>query len=338
MLLYAGKFYKLYKYSIQICKDTVTKLYRWDNQQIIILVVFKIIFYAILAGLSHLNMRISETLRSSISLDYNKPISIHTSNVGKPCHKDLGHYLAGLIDGDGHFSKIGQLVISYHEKDKSAAYWLKSQIGYGSVREVKGKKALIYVISHSDGLLKVLHLINGKLRTETKYDQVIYLLKNHNLISKFLLESPFIMNCSDDFNNYWLTGFIDSDGSFQIKIISRKDRKNKEVRLKLQIAQKDKRILDAIKYFFVGPAGKGVYIGTRVDKPKGTTTYYFETTSFKVFKNVINYVEHFPLISNKRLNYMWIRKAYLLVQTNEHLTIEGIKKIQIYKEKMGNTR
>ena len=44
----------------------------------------------------------------------------------KPLNDEqLGHYLAGLIDGDGHFSKIGQLIIVFISKDAFWAYYLK---------------------------------------------------------------------------------------------------------------------------------------------------------------------------------------------------------------------
>lgn len=70
-----------------------------------------------------LNMRISETLCCSVNINYDRPLSVHTLNSEKPLNDfEVGHYLAGLIDGDGHFSKIGQLVIAYDEKDDSAAY------------------------------------------------------------------------------------------------------------------------------------------------------------------------------------------------------------------------
>lgn len=151
------------------------------------------------------------------------------------------------------------------------------------------------------------------------------------------------MNTSTDFNNHWLAGFIDSDGSFQIKIRMSSNNPNcsrskkPEVRLKLQIAQTQREILDAIRLFLAGPTKKGVYIGERMHKYKNgseLTTYYLETTSFSVFKRVANYIDHYPLISHKRLKYMWIRKAYLIVQSKDHIKPEGLKKIQEFKEKM----
>lgn len=151
------------------------------------------------------------------------------------------------------------------------------------------------------------------------------------------------MNTYTDFNNHWLAGFIDSDGSFQIKIRMSSNNPNcsrskkPEVRLKLQIAQKQREILDAIRLFLAGPTKKGVYIGERMQKSKNgseLTTYYLETTSFSAFKRVANYIDHYPLISYKRLKYMWIRKAYLIVQSKDHINPEGLKKIQEFKEKM----
>ena len=81
-------------------------------------------------------------------------------NINLPDSRLLGSYLAGLIDGDGHFSKAFQLVIAFNELDASLAYFLKEKIGYGNVYRVKNKKALILVISKRKGLLKILNLIN----------------------------------------------------------------------------------------------------------------------------------------------------------------------------------
>lgn len=338
ILLYAGKYSKIYNYSIQYIKkyrNIVTKLYIWDNQQETLLNIN--------------NMGSSETIRNNINIFNKKIISKHINNHKKPLNdKELGYYLAGLIDGDGHFNnQKGNLTICYDLKDKSAAYWLKNQLGYGSVLKIKNKNALKFVISHSDGLVKVLTLINAKLKLKSKYDQVIHnvLLNNTLVYQKYYLNnSEFIIGNLDDFNNYWLAGFIDADGSLQVKLLNRKSDKY-EVRLKLQIAQKDELILKKIKTFLCGinnfniskKSEKGVYIGKRnhtLINNELTYSYYLETTSFSLAKNVICYLEKYSLQSYKYINYIYLYKIYLLIQDKKHLTLEGINKIKVFKEKM----
>jgi len=107
--------------------------------------------------------------------------------------------LAGLIDGDGHFSSQQQLVIVFSSPDVQLAYYIKKTIGFGKVRKVKAKNAYLYIISNRDGILKAINLINNKLRTVKKYNQVINILQN----SKYYNENiEFGMNNTKDFNNH----------------------------------------------------------------------------------------------------------------------------------------
>ena len=74
------------------------------------------------------NIGTSETLRSEtlVNTETVKNISIHVLTHKKPVNDiQLGHYLAGLIDGDGHFSGKQQLVIAFNSLDTSLAYYLK---------------------------------------------------------------------------------------------------------------------------------------------------------------------------------------------------------------------
>lgn len=333
-LLYAGTNIKIYKYSVFIkiykyfvfIKTIVKKLYIWFYQQET-LIFFK-------GSL--------ETTRNDISKNL---ISVHTPTKLKPLNSNqLGYYLAGLIDGDGHFdNQKGYLTIVYDSKDISAAYWLKSQIGYGSVSSIKNKNSVIYVISHSDGLFKVLELINNKLKTNNKYNQIINnLLKNNELVNSKFYSNYKSFNKGDisDFNNYWLAGFIDSNGSLQIKILNRVNRIKPEIRLKLQIVQTDLEILQYIKLYLCNSNNindinnlKGCYIGTRKHS-NNLTSYYLETTSYSLSKRVISYLDKYQLISYKYLNYIYFRKIYLLIQDKRHLTEDGINQIKIMKNKM----
>jgi len=191
----------------------------------------------------------SETLSNNSVI---KKISVHPPTYLKPINEnEFGHYLAGLIDSDGHFSNQKQLIIVFNEKDASLAYYIKSKISYGNIYKVKNKKAIIFVISKKLGIIKDLNLINGKIRTENKLNQI-----NKNIISKpdFNLFSSFNKNTNNDLNNHWLAGFSDANASFQIKLITRNNNKT-EVRLNFQIDQKQNELLILIKNFLRGNIG-----------------------------------------------------------------------------------
>ena len=221
-LLYAGTTSILsFKYSI--LNDTVKKLKRWSKS----------------AG--NILNGTSETLCNEIvvSTENIKSISVHVPKHLKPVSDDqFGHYLAGLIDGDGHFSSKQQLVIAFHSLDASLAYYIKERLGYGSVKKVKNKNAFILVVAAREGIKKVINLINGKIRTENKFNQITNNILNHDNYAEFSKTISLKLNLSNNLKNHWLAGFSDADGSFQIKILNRS--KRIEVRLNFQIDQKKK--------------------------------------------------------------------------------------------------
>lgn len=254
-----------------------------------------------------------------------KNISIHIPKHLKPISENsFGHYLAGLIEGDGHFSSQQQLVIVFHSLDVSLAYYIKERLGYGSVKKVKNTNAYIFIISSRKGLEKVINLINGKIRTENKFNQITKNILNHENFIEFNNKINFTINLDKDLKNHWLAGFSDAGASFQIKIINRNNRV--EVRLNFQIDQKNDRILRDIKKMFGGN------IGYRKNK----NTYYYGSTSFGSAKEVINYFDSFQLLSSKHVNFLKWRKAYLIIQEKKHLKKEGLEKIIKLKNTMNS--
>jgi len=260
----------------------------------------------------------SETLRNGVVVysEHVKYISKHVPKHIKPINNNqLGHYLAGLIDGDGHFSKAQQLVIVFSSPDAFLAYFLKEKLGNGNVRKVKDKNAYLLIVSKKEGILNVLNLINGKLRSENRFNQVINNILNHEKYKDVSIN--FTMNLTDDFNNHWLAGFSDADASFQVKIINRNTRNKPEVRLNYQIDQNKNILLMKIKN----------YIGGNIGYRKTQDTYYYGSTSFGSAKNVIEYFNKFNLQSRKHVSYLRWRKIYTLIQDREHLTDKGLIKI-----------
>lgn len=257
-----------------------------------------------------------------------KPISEHVPTHLKPISEDqFGFYLAGLIDGDGWFSKYAAHIV-FHSLDASLAYYIKTRIGYGTVTKVKSKNAYILTVTKREGLQILLNLINGKLRTQSKCDAVFkYILNVY--VEPLNLNENFHINTSKDLDNHWLAGFLDADSSFQIKCLERvkpSGGTRLEIRLSMQVDQKTRLFLDLIKDKFGGN------IGYR----KTQDTYYYSSTSFGSAKNVIEYLDKYHMLSSKHVNYLKWRKVYLLIQEKKHLTLEGQARILKIKSSMNS--
>jgi hypothetical protein len=89
----------------------------------------------------------------------------------------LAHYITGLIEGDGtiHVPKTEKSVkgyynypsiqIVFHLKDLPLALLVQKEIGHGSISRKKGVNAYIYTVNNSKGLLLLIELMNGNMRT-----------------------------------------------------------------------------------------------------------------------------------------------------------------------------
>jgi hypothetical protein len=65
----------------------------------------------------------------------------------------------------------------------SLAYYIKKRVGHGNVYKIKNKKAVRYICKNTTGLSVILSLINGKLLSNVKFDQLI----KHNYSEYFNL-------------------------------------------------------------------------------------------------------------------------------------------------------
>jgi hypothetical protein len=239
----------------------------------------------------------SETLRNEtvINIENIKPISEHVPKHLKPLNDDqFGHYLAGLIDGNGNFNSKQELVIVFNSSDASLAYYIKNRLGFGSVKKVKDKNAFILIIAVKKGIEKIISLINGKIRTEIIFNQIINNILNQDTFIALKKTTDFKLNLDTNLKNHWLAGFsdADADASFQIKVINYNNRI--EIRLNFQINQNKREILVLIKN----------YLGGNIGYRKIQDTYYYDSTSFGSAKNVINYFDCFHLLSTKHTNYL----------------------------------
>jgi hypothetical protein len=89
-------------------------------------------------------------------------------------HKNnqLNYYLAGLIESDGSIivPKLNSnnkptISIVFNIKDLPLAIKIKNVLGYGSIQKISDKNAVNLVIRNKKGIINLITLINGKLRT-----------------------------------------------------------------------------------------------------------------------------------------------------------------------------
>ena len=151
---------------------------------------------------------------------------------------------------------------------------------------------------------------------------------NERLVPKITTKKTQVIHPdSVSLTNHWLAGFIQGDGSFQIKVLNREAGKV-EVRVVMQIDLKESSILQKIANRFGG------YLGYR----SAQNTYYYSSVSFGRVVKFINYLDKYQVIGSTLTLYWLWRKCYLVIQAKKHLNTNGVEKIIRLKARMTQLR
>lgn len=90
---------------------------------------------------------------------------------------DLGYYLAGLLEGDGHVSipALGtttlnrilnpRIVFTSHINNFGLYAYIQSELGGVGRFQITGKNTIRYIIGDKNGIILFINLIHNKLRT-----------------------------------------------------------------------------------------------------------------------------------------------------------------------------
>ena len=273
--------------------------------------------------------------------------SLHTNNSNHLNKSFFSYYLTGLIEGDGTIitpktlrSPKGKLnypsiQIVFHLKDLPLALIIQKELGAGSLTRKKGVDAYILTINSFEGILLVISLINGKMRTP-KIHSLNALIDFLNKTKSTSIKK-YCVSLDPLQSNPWLSGFIEADASFQVRTTL--SGKYPKFECKLEISQRrvDKKGYDNIH--FLNPISE--FLETEVkkirsDKPK--PEYRIRTTNLKGNVKAKSYFLNFPLFGTKHLDSLdWIEVVDMFYR-NEHKTIEGKEKIVKIKSGMNNNR
>jgi hypothetical protein len=176
-------------------------------------------------------------------IDKLKPLITTTlklkSNSLKPEDKRFNQWLAGLIDGDGCFqlSKKGyaSLEIVAHIRDKNCLYQIKQKFG-GAVKLRTNLNHLRFRMHHKQGMLDIIKAVNGEIRNPIRLLQLNKICEKYNI--------PVLQPAPLTYENAWLSGFFDSDGSIYLNL--------KSTQMYITAGQKNKYLLDILCELYGG--------------------------------------------------------------------------------------
>lgn len=129
---------------------------------------------------------------------------------------------------------------------------------------------------------------------------------------------------------YYLAGFADGEGSFNVSFRRRNDYNKTPWKISLcfNISQKDRVILSLFK--------KRLHCGTLRSRPDGVV--YFEVNNFNAIKeNVIPFFKKYTFLSaKKKRDFAKFCKIAQIIERGGHLTREGIEEILEIRREMND--
>ena len=260
-------------------------------------------------------------------------------------NKLINSYLAGLIEGDGHLNvpkglknssgkiSIATIEVMFVLKDAPSAEFLKRLFG-GNIYKSANRNCIKWAIQDKKSVTFIVNSINGKFITPkiNSLHRLIDFLneKGDNIVKLPLDNSPINSNA-------WLAGFINSHGSFTIKGFS-----SENLRTYLGF------------HFYLGQRIKDVS-GESLEKVmqilsdflktklRTRTIYGFEqfvvnTSSKESNLILVNYLNTYPLLSSKYLDYKDWEEALNFYINKLHKDPKHLEKIRLLKQNMNTGR
>ena len=124
---------------------------------------------------------------------------------------------------------------------------------------------------------------------------------------------------------YWVTGFVDGEGSFMINI-----RKASNFKLglaitptfQIEVHKKDVWVLRLIQDYLGG-------IGIVKNRKTRNSCVFLVRSLNQIITQIIPHFDKYPLITQKRSNYLLFKEVILMMERKEHLTMgrEGLQRI-----------
>ena len=248
----------------------------------------------------------------------------------------IGYYLAGLIEGDGYISinhknKL-MIAITFHIRDIPLANKLITYLGEGYIVK-RPKNSIELRFTSKQSVTKLILLLNGKFRTP-KRDQlhkaIIFLNRQYSM--NVLLEP---LDCSEINTNAWWAGFLDADGRFYIRYnnTSRLCAFRLEQRKIYPVTGESyETCLSQVCHYLRVP------LHSRTRTTVQRSYYLIRVENQASLKILCSYLDRYPLLTHKHLNYLDWRLALNIILSKKHFTDKGNMDILNCKNRMNSKR
>lgn len=278
-------------------------------------------------------------------------------------------WVTGITDAEGNFSinynnnnkKISfAFKITQTKHSLAILYHLQKFFGCGNIYlDNKNFNGYKYTVSKYQDIINIIiphfdkyPLIGSKQLDFLSFKKAIFMYKNA-LLSKnknLIIDIKNGMNKKRSFEERWcylskipitikaewLQAFIDGEGTFQCSIVETVNRNKPylSVNHTLEIAQNshDVEVLNAIKnYFGLGYLKPKYNISSLDAAKKSRSVNRFIITNTEA---VINFVDKYPMLTRKHLDYLDWKELVSLKTENTHKTVEGKFNMISLKERM----
>ena len=280
--------------------------------------------------------------------------SLQAPNVANSSN-DFINYLTGLIEGDGTIivpktersfkGKINypSIQIVFNLKDFPLALLIQKNLGYGSLQRKKGVNAYVLYINNQKGILNLVNLLNGNMRTPKIYSlfNLIDWLNKKNpelTLKKLPLKSldPDLLG-----EDAWLSGIIESDGHFSVRSTIPQDKKNKypKIECKFEFSQRERDHLGNSNELFMSSIAK--FLNTSLKNIRENTSnpqFRLRTTNLESNLKLINYLNKYPLFGTKFLDYNDWKEVLNLFNPRFKYSEANIERVLQLKSEMNDRR
>ena len=260
------------------------------------------------------------TIRRYVKMNYmNNGIKLPKSGN---YNTHFAQYITGLIEGNGtiHVPKTVRSVkgtinypsiqIVFHLKDLPLALLIQKELGHGSLSKKKGANAYIYTVNNLEGLILLVSLLNGNMKTN-KIEVLHRLIDWYNQYRNTTFEKKGF-NTDSLTSNAWLSGFIEAYGYFSIRSTESAG-KNPKIECKFELSQRRKDENQRDNLFFLNEIAICFESLVKlIRNDSNNPQYRVRTTNLKGNLAVVDYLTIYPLFGTKYSDYKdWVRVVQL---------------------------